>query len=175
MKRACIKTILIFLLLLLSSFSLYSEEEDHTPKEYDKNEFPQGLKDLRRFEIISLGSLPFVTLNTTLAYSTIRYAQHNFDSAYQPDIFTKSNLSQDEQKQIIVTSLCISVGIGLTDYIFQLIKRNSKKNKLRQKTYDDISVIPLSEDPEATQIPVPSDSEENQEKESEDEIQEIEE
>lgn len=165
--------ILFLTLLLIPAMPLYAADEaqDTTPKEYDDKEFPQGLKDLRRFEIITLGSLPFVTLDTTLAYSTIRYAQHNFDSAYQPDIFSKSNFSQDEQKQIIATSICISVGIGLTDYIFQLIKRSSKKRQAaRQKTYDDIAVVPIAEDPDATQIPLPPASEAQ-----EAEVQEIEE
>ena len=176
MKTRSFKMILkiVFLtLLLIPAMPLYAADtaQDTTPKKYDDKEFPQGLKDLRRFEIITLGALPFVTIDTTLAYSTIRYAQHNFDAAYQPDIFSKSNFTQDEQKQIIVTSLCISVGIGLTDYVFQLIKRSSKKRRARQKTYDDIAVVPISEDPDASQIPLPSESEGPQEAE----VQEIEE
>ena len=154
-KRNLIAGILIISLFLNTLTPLFSEE-DTSPKKYDDKEFPQGLKDLRRFEIITLGAVPFVTMDTTLVYSSIRYVQNNFDSKYQPDLFSKSNFTEDEQKQIIATSLCICVGIGLTDYIVQLIKRSSKKRKARQITYDDISIVPISEDPEASQIPLPS-------------------
>ena len=172
-----IAKLLVFSILLNFSLPVFSEEQtDTTPKPYDKKELPQGIKDLRRFEIITLGALPFVTLDATLAYSTVRYAQHNFDSAYTPDIFSKSNFTQDEQKGIILTSIGICVGIGLTDYIVQLIRRNSKKRHARQITYDDISVIPISEDPDAMEISVPPKNDnQNNDDELFDEVQEIEE
>ncbi len=169
MKKRLIARILIIALLLNSLTPVFAE--DTTPKPYNKDELPQGIKDLRRFEIITLGALPFVTLDTTLAYSTYRYAMHDFDSEYKPDIFSQSNFTQDEQLGIIITSLGVCVGIGITDLIVQIIKRSSKKKKERQITYDDISVLPISEDPEADEIPLPEkDSEQEQE-----EIQEIEE
>lgn len=132
--------------------------EDLTPQPYKKDEFPQGLKDLRRFEIISLGSLPFVTLDVTLAYSGIRYIQHDFHPAYTPNIFSKSSYTTEEQMGIIFTSLGISVGIGLTDYIVQLIKRSSQKKKDRIK-YEDINIYPISDDPDATKIELPNEEE----------------
>lgn len=176
-KNRLITKVLIFSFLLNLVFPVFSEEtKDTTPKPYDKKELPQGIKDLRRFEIITLGALPFVTLDTTLAYSTIRYAQHNFDNAYAPDIFSKSNFSQEEQKNIILTSVGICVGIGLTDYIVQLIRRNSKKRKARQITYDDIAIIPISEDPDATELAVPKKNQAaDEELEYTEDVQEIEE
>lgn len=171
MKRKLIAKILIFSLLFNTALPVFSE--DTTPKAYEEDEFPQTLKDIRRFEIITIGALPFVTLDATLAYSTYRYAAHDFDSAYKPDIFSSSSFSQDEQKGIILTSIGICVGIGLTDLIVQIVKRNSKKKK-QQKNYDDIAVIPISEDEDASKIPLPgaAESSENFEAE-EDEVQEI--
>lgn len=176
-KKPLIAKILIFSFIINIALPVFSEETtDTTPKPYDKKELPQGVKDLRRFEIITLGALPFVTLDTTLAYSTIRYAQHNFDNAYAPDIFSKSNFSQEEQKNIILTSVGICIGIGLTDYIVQLIRRNSKKRKARQITYDDIAIVPISEDPDATEIAVPDKNQSTEEAaDMADEVQEIEE
>ena len=156
MKKRFTSTILVFSLILNCVSPVFAQDNNHTPKPYDKNELPQSVKDLRRFEIITLGSLPFVTLDTSLAYSTIRYAKNDFDSAYQPDIFSKTNYTQDEQLGIILTSVGISVGIGITDLVIQIIKRSSKKKReKRQMTYDDISIVPLSEDPDASQIPLP--------------------
>ena len=58
---------------------LGADTSSTTPEPYRDNEFPQFLKDARRFEIITLGALPFVTLDTTLAYSTYRYGKHDFN------------------------------------------------------------------------------------------------
>ena len=154
MKKRLISKILFFSFLINFTIPLFSE--DKTPKPYEDDEFPQTLKDIRRFEIITLGALPFVTLDTTLAYSTYRYAKNDFNAAYKPDIFSSSSFTQDEQKGIILTSLGICVGIGATDLIVQLIKRSSKKRK-DQVNYDDIAVTPITEDEDASQIPLPQE------------------
>lgn len=154
-----IKKILIIQFLIFSSiFCNLLFCEDTTPQPYKTDEFPQGLQDLRRFEIITLGSLPFVTLDTTLAYSGIRYIQHGYDPAFKPDIFSKSSFSSDEQKGLILTSLGISVGIGLTDYIVRAIKRSNKRKK-DNVHYEDINIYPISEDPEAVKIQLPETQE----------------
>ena len=165
MKKNLIAKILIFSLFL--NISLPAFAADTSPKPYDNDELPQTMKDIRRFEIITLGALPFVTLDTTLAYSTWRYVQHDFDSAYQPDIFAASSFSQEEQRNLILTSLGVCIGIGLTDLIVQIIRRSHKK-RTTQINYDDISIIPISEDEDAQIIPLPSADDET-------EVQEIEE
>ncbi len=158
MKKKLIVKILIFSILINTGLPLFSEEStDTTPKPYEEDEFPQALKDLRRFEIITLGALPFVTLDTSLAYSTYRYAKNDFNDAYKPDIFSSSSYSQEEQRGIILTSVGICVGIGLSDLIVQIIKRSSKKRKKPEINYDDIAVIPIAEDSDASQIPLPSE------------------
>ena len=166
MKKRLTARILIFALLLNCLAPVFSETKNTTPKPYDKDELPQTIKDLRRFEIITLGALPFVTLDTTLGYSTYRYIKHDFDEEYKPDIFSKNQFTQDEQAGIIITSVGVCVGIGITDLVIQLIKRSSKKKRERQITYDDISIIPISEDPDASEIPLP------QTQETEEEIEE---
>lgn len=146
---------LLFILLCIFSLSINMVfAQNNTPLPYEKEEFPQGLQDLRRFEIISLGALPFVTLDTTLVYSGIRYAQHGYDSAFKPDIFSKSSFTSEEQRNLILTSVGISVGIGLTDYIIQLIKRSKTQKKDKTK-YEDIHIYPIADDPDATVIPLP--------------------
>ena len=170
MKKNFIAKILIVSILFNLCFPIFSE--DTTPKPYEEDEFPQTLTDIRRFEIITLGALPFVTLDTTIVYSNFRYAQNDFDSAYKPDIFSSSSFTQDEQKGIILTSLGICVGIGLSDLIVQLIKRSSKKRK-QEINYDDIAVIPIAEDEDASVIPLPENNENNSE--AIDTVQEIEE
>lgn len=168
---------LVRFLICTLMFSLISPAfcEDTTPLPYEDDEFPQGLKDLRRFEIISLGAMPFVTLDTTLVYSGIRYAKNDFADEYKPNIFDKTSFDSDEQKNIILTSLGISLGIGLTDYIVQLIKR-SKKKREKVINYDDIAITPISEDPEAIKLEVPGSNQAEQEIEitDDDEVPEVE-
>ncbi|MCR5188356.1 MAG: hypothetical protein K6C97_05425 [Treponema sp.] len=148
-KIKLILKIVFFSLLVNVANPLFAE--DTTPEPYKEEEFPQGLKDLRRFEIVSLGAMPFVTLNTSLVYSGIRYGTHNFDSAYAPNPFAASSYTTEEQREILLTSLAISVGIGLADYIIQLVKRY-KKNRQDQLAREDLYIMPLAEDPEATLI-----------------------
>lgn len=151
-KNSITRIILIFSLLFCILQPCFAE--DTTPLPYDKNEFPQGLKDLRRFEIITLGALPFVTLDTTLMYSCYRYVKSDYNEAYTPNLFSASTYTSEEQKKIILTSVGICVGIGLTDYAIQLIKRSKAKKREKLLTYDDISIYPISEDPEAVAIPI---------------------
>ena len=177
MKKRLVSLFLISTILLNLAAPVFADD-DTTPVPYDEKEFPQTLKDLRRFEIITLGALPFVTLDTTLVYSTVRYAKNDFSADFQPDIFNKASYTQDEQKAIIATSLGICIGIGLTDLIVQIIKRSGKKRRARQITYDDIAVYPISEDPEASQIPLPPEEREESVEsveEVETDVQEIEE
>ena len=69
-RKSIILKILLFSLILNSTIPVFSE--DTTPLEYDSSSMPQGLKDLRRFEIITLGSLPFVTLDAGIVYSGMK-------------------------------------------------------------------------------------------------------
>lgn len=148
-KKSIILKILFFSLILNSAMPVFSE--DTTPLEYDNSTMPQGLKDLRRFEIITLGSLPFVTLNAGIVYSGIRWANNGFDSAYSPNPFATSTYSTDEQVGILLTSIGISISIGLTDYIINLVKRSNKK-KREKLLNQSIIITPLGQDETATQI-----------------------
>lgn len=155
-KKSIILKILFFSLILNSAMPVFSE--DTTPLEYDNSTMPQGLKDLRRFEIVTLGSIPFVTLDAGIVYSGIRWANNGFDSAYSPNPFATSTYSTEEQLGILFTSIGISIGIGLTDYIINLIKRSNKK-KREQLLNQSIIISPLSQDETATPINIDKNNE----------------
>lgn len=145
---------LFFVISLLIPMQSLFAEDNHEPKPYDTKELPQAIKDFRRFEIITLGSLPFVMIDTTLVYSGIRYAQHDFASEYKPNIFDKSSLTTDEQMKILFTSMGISVGIGFSDFIVNVIKRETKKNKAKKQKQNNINIVPISQDPDAIRLEV---------------------
>lgn len=129
------KSLLLLLLISLFSQNLFADSSSTstTPKAYDDDEFPQALLDLRRFEIITLGSMPFVMLDTTLAYSAYKYASGKSTSF---NFLNSSSYDKDETKKIILTSLGISASIGLTDFIVRLVKR-SKANKASRNLYNE--------------------------------------
>lgn len=159
MKKIIFFTVLIS--LLSSSFPVFSE----TPEPYQKDEFPGILHDIRRAEIITLGSMPFITFSATLGYSFGKYASHNFDSSYFVNPFSstdENSFSTDEQIGILLTSLGISAGIGLTDFIVHTIKRNNRQKKLKKQKNTEIQITPIREDPDAIKIPPPKDIESTQ-------------
>ena len=156
MKKFIILGILFFSLILNCTVPAFCE--DTTPLEYDSSSMPQGLKDLRRFEIITLGSLPFVTLDAGIVYSGIRWANNGFDPNNPPNPFATSTYSTEEQMGILLTSIGISVGIALTDYIINLIKRSNRK-KREQLLNQSIIISPLSQDETATPINIDKNNE----------------
>ncbi len=118
----------VIALLILVSFSFcVCADEKHTPEPYQDDEFPSWSIDLRRSEIVTLGSLPFVTLGSTIGYSLFRYAAKGFDSDYLPNPLAKSsaaaNLNKNEQIGIFITSGVISLIIGIVDFIIARIER----------------------------------------------------
>jgi len=134
---------IISILLLLSVFSnfLFCEEN----KNYEDVDFPQWTRDLRRTEIIALGSLPFVTLWTTLGYSIVEYGEFRNPLDKSADSF-----SAEEQKKIIAISAGVCIGLGLTDLLITIIKRKiDKKNTLYQNS---IEVIPFSKNQETVEL-----------------------
>ena len=168
MKKTIAK-ILIFSIFFNLCSPIFSETTSSEAKEFSDEEFPQALQDLRRFEIITLGSLPFVTLNTTLVYSGIKYVQHDFDPAYSPNPFASKadgGYSTEEQIGVLLTSLGISVGIGLTDFLVRTIKRNSKKKKAKKEINNNITIQSIENDPTATKIELNDEEETSKQSEN---------
>ena len=130
---------------------------------YAKNEFPQWAKDLRRAEIISFGSLPFVLLQSAIVYTSYRYYDHDFSSSYVPNPLARTssgaNLDEDEQKMLFATSAAISLGLGILDLTIQLIRRYNRKRKLRraEREKDNNVTIEPIEIEEEEDFPPPPD------------------
>ena len=152
-----LKKIKITALILI--FSLFAENlfsaESKTPEPYSDNEFPGFLHDLRRAEIITLGAMPFITFNATLGYSLGKFAFNNFDPQYFVNPFAQSSdssFSTDEQIGIILTSLGISLCIGITDLIVNSVKRNNAKKKINDPN-NPVKINPIKNDPDAIKLP----------------------
>lgn len=125
-------------LLLLFNFSPLFGADKSSEKKDDFNP-PQWVKDIRRTEIITFGSLPFVTLWTTLGYSlAVKGEFHN--------PLNKSNSSFDETDQwrIIKISAATCVGLGLFDLSFNLVNRAIKNRAKAKKISTNVEVYPFS-------------------------------
>ncbi len=154
MKKNRFTAFFIFIVLSFSIIPLYAEDkkENHTPEPYGVDEFTTWQKELRRFEIISFGAMPFVSLLTFWSYDIIRSIKHKGDPAYNPWPVKKPEiakpLTEDEQKKIFGAIVGISIGVALIDFSYRAIKRavNRKKIKaIKAGEEDVIKLIPLDE------------------------------
>lgn len=156
MEWHTVKKVAVTLLFLISFRAFCADTKDHTPTPYADNEFPTWAHDLRRAELITLGALPFVTLDVTLAYSLGSFAIHGFDTNYFVNPFAKStdeaSFTQGEQIGLILTSLGICLGIGITDFIVHTVKRASLKKKLRTMQGGNIKIERIQHDSRYTKI-----------------------
>ena len=142
---------LIFFVSLFSVFPVYAEDSNvsRTPDPYGAEEFKQWQKDLRRFEIITFGALPFVSLLSFWAYDIGRSIAHKGDPAYNPwpikDAKIAVSLTEKEQLGIFLTAVGISLGVAIIDLTYRSIKRANAK-KLEEKNEEPaILLIPIEE------------------------------
>ncbi|MGI5063916.1 hypothetical protein E4N95_10600 [Treponema denticola] len=142
---------LILFVSLFSVFPVYAEDTkvSRTPDPYGAEEFKQWQKDLRRFEIITFGALPFVSLLSFWAYDIGRSIAHKGDPAYNPwplkDAKIAVKLTEKEQLGVFLTAVGISLGVAIIDLTYRSIKRANAK-KLEEKNEEPaILLIPIEE------------------------------
>ncbi len=122
---------ILILFALLPALASFGEEkvrgDETSPEPYQKEEFPQWARDLRRAEIIFFGSVPFTLFFSLESYDMYRYVSHNFDSSYSPWPFAGYNsipYSTEENIGVIIGALSISAVIATVDFFLGKIQRN---------------------------------------------------
>ncbi len=141
----------LFFILMLMSISLHpvfaSSESGTDPEPYDTDELPEWAMDLRRFEIVSFGAVPFVTIGTTLVYGAYLKSIGEIDSMPNPLNKDSDSLSEQQQKKLFFISLGVGAGIGVTDFVINFIERQIKKSRNRKiiDSSEQIIVIPYGE------------------------------
>ncbi|MBO4318906.1 MAG: hypothetical protein J5857_00350 [Treponema sp.] len=162
------KFLVIFTVLsLLFSSQLFAEDTKSTePEPYEKSEFPEWLLNLRRSEIVTLGSVPFTTLAVSLTYSTIQYATGKTTSFPSP--FNKNAAyTQDDMKIIVGVSLGVSLVIGIVDFIITMVKHKNQV-KIQQRAIQEsnnITIIPTNNFSPQDNLPDDEEQEQGMEKE----------
>ena len=82
-----LKSCLFFLFWIVASVVTISAQElppreSTMPEEYDPSEFPLWMQDLRRFEVVTVGTFPVTYLFVSLIYDFSIYAANNFKTQY---------------------------------------------------------------------------------------------
>lgn len=139
----------ILILVFFVSCATVQTPENKEPIPYEKDEFSNWQKDLRRAEIIAFGALPFVTFMSSLYYDIYRYVDHNQDDAYLPwplkDNETAVPLTEDEQKTILISAVGVSVGVALFDFGYHALRRYIRNKKLDKKNKEAYRAIIINE------------------------------
>ena len=117
---------LILLALLLSLTPIFAQqavEADTEPQEYGEDEFSPFLRNLRRGEIVMLGSFPLTLFLTLEVFDIYRF----IDNYGTPDSYKyvfwpyrssdPAPYSPREKTGILVTALSASLVIAVADYI----------------------------------------------------------
>lgn len=148
------------LFALCSANSLFSQSSGASapavplPEPYKAAEFPAWAKDLRRFEIISVGVLPFAVFYSTLAFDFCRYLGGKsigfsfdalgsgnpfvvsdvlaFDLAYAPwPVKSASSYvaSSDEKTLVLISALTLSLAVGIADYFIVKAQDRAERRK----------------------------------------------
>lgn len=141
MKTAGILPILLFVLVtshLLLPSSLHAQAENSEedgdqqateigdePLPYDPEEFPAWSRDLRRGEIVALGSFPITMILSGFTYQLGRFAYQSAlagqaTTEYAPWFFstsTEPRYTNDERIGLIISAATLSVGVAVLDYL----------------------------------------------------------
>ena len=135
--------------IILSIFSFSLLWSQNTPEPYTKEEFKPWVHQLRRSEIVTLGSLPFTTLSTTLGYSIYKYATQDVDSNYNPFFASQSNFTAEDQKRILLISVSASLIVGIVDFTISMIKQNkvTESQKIETPPYTIQKIVIESSSP----------------------------
>ncbi len=104
------------------------------PEPYSPDEFPGWARDLRRGEIIALGSFPVVLLLANVGYDAVRFGRESLKAGewnytYAPWFFgppDKPPLTEDERIGVILTAAGMSVGVALIDFIIGRIRADGR-------------------------------------------------
>ncbi len=128
MRSSAWKTFLLSALLIFASLPAFPEENSTPYTPYEAAEFPLWARDLRRFEVVFFGTVPFSFFYASAGYSLYTYASHNWAREYAPAILgnrTPPILTNSEKLQIIGVSLTLSAAAAVVDFCIGAVTRSN--------------------------------------------------
>jgi len=156
------KKITLLLLLTTVPALLVPAQTSTVPSIFDSPNVPQWVKDLRRWEIIAFGSIPFTMLTATFAMDMYRWQKANgMDTSdagrrYAPWPLKSAGavvMESKEQEAVFIIAAGLSVGIAVTDQVIVQIKRYRARKKAEALPVGTIIITkkPWSEEEEEAQ------------------------
>lgn len=124
------RSFLIFLTAVLLGTSFLPAQElppqdPLMPEEYDPEEFPLWAHDLRRYEVVAIGSYPITFFATSLIYDFSIYAANDFNREYSMG----SQRSGSDIGIIVGSAACVSLVIATIDLIINTSKRKRQESE----------------------------------------------
>ena len=129
----------IALLLLLAVVpALPVPAQTTTTSIFESEKVPQWVKDIRRWEIVAFGSIPFTMLTATFAMDMYRWQNANgmdFSDEgrkYAPWPLKSAGaavMEGKEQETVFIIAAGLSVGIAMIDQVIVQIKRYRARKK----------------------------------------------
>jgi len=129
------------LLLLLATIpALFIPAQTNTiPSIFESEKVPQWVKDLRRWEIVAFGSIPFTMLTATFAVDMYRWKNSpngidfsNEGRRYAPWPMKSAGavvMKKKEQEMVFIIAGSLSIGVALADQAIVQIKRYRARKK----------------------------------------------
>ena len=121
-----------------SSASTSASETEPVP--YDLETIPQGVLDLRRFEIIMFGAMPIVYLFSEIITSTALYAKYQ-SSEYIPLVGT-AEITNNEKMYTVGVTFSLAFIVATVDMILykkkQREERSGEARRLRVRQAEEL-------------------------------------
>ncbi|MCL2705132.1 MAG: hypothetical protein FWE72_02865 [Spirochaetaceae bacterium] len=135
MRKIAVVVLFCFINSLI--FSADNTYDDLIAEEYDTTAFPQILKDIRRAEIILVGSYPLTVFFSKLGLDFYDYAASGFDNKNAPSMLGgagEGDKSTKDVERVLITALCVSAGVAVLDFVIGKIKAKGKKKNANKQT-----------------------------------------
>jgi len=127
----------LFLLFVILAVQVHAQTTT-TQAGFDQSTWPQWLRDIRRWEIVAFGSIPFTMFTATFAMDMYRWNNANgmdFSDAgrrYAPWPLKSAGapaMDNKEMETTIIIAACLSIGIAVADQIIFQVKRNRARRR----------------------------------------------
>jgi hypothetical protein len=164
MKKLIFAVLIIFLFLsgafqAQAQSSTSSNSAAPSPNAFDTTGFPQWVKDLRRWDIITFGVYPFALFFTTTVADLISWNNANgmnmYDRRYAPWPLKSAGaieMTNDEFGRVLLQAAGVAAIIACTDLAIVLIKRNKERKRIESKPRSTavIDINPYGEQSDGT-------------------------
>jgi len=164
------KKFALLLILTMVPVLWVPAQTDDMPSIFESPNVPQWVKDLRRWEIVAFGSIPFTMLTATFAMDMYRWQDANgmdFSEEgrrYAPWPMKSTGaivMKSKEQETVFVIAAGLSVGIAMADLVITQIKRYQARKKAEALPVGTVIITrkPWSEETPEAQDGIDADDE----------------